>query len=170
MELSYTELILNRLKERKVELKDIVQLTYDNQCQYEPEITKKDVEKAVLAVLDRTETQNAIFVGLELDRLAELNLLKEPLLSIIKADQSTFGIDETLALSILNTSGSIAWTNYGYMDRAKTGIIDKIDKEGKATVHTTTFLDDLIGAIAASAAGKLAHRLNKDSRSITVGD
>ena len=49
--------------------------------------------------------------------------MKEPLQDIIKVDDSLYGVDEVLALSILNVYGSIGFTNYGYIDRLKPGIL-----------------------------------------------
>lgn len=73
----------------------------------------------------------------------------------VDTDESLYGIDEILAFSIVNLYGSIGFTNYGYLDKVKPGIIKKLDsKEGG---HCNTFLDDLVGAVAAAAAGKLAH-------------
>ena len=57
-------------------------------------------------------------------------------------------------LSIVNLYGSIGFTNYGYLGTVKPGIIKKLDSEEGG--HCNTFLDDLVGAVAA-AAGKLAH-------------
>ncbi len=64
-------------------------------------------------------------------------------------------IDEILAFSIVNLYGSIGFTNYGYLDKVKPGIIKKLDSEEGGRCNT--FLDDLVGAVAAAAAGKLAH-------------
>ena len=66
-----------------------------------------------------------------------------------------FGIDEILALSIVNLYGSIGFTNYGYIDKVKPGIVKNLDSQVDS--HCNTFLDDLVGAVAAAAAGKLAH-------------
>ena len=92
---------------------------------------------------------------IELDKLTEQNKLSQPLQRIVANDESLYGIDEILAFSIVNLYGSIGFTNYGYLDKVKPGIIKKLDsKEGG---HCNTFLDDLVGAVAAAAAGKLAH-------------
>ncbi len=64
-------------------------------------------------------------VGLELDRLATQGLLKEPLESIIMNDSGVFGVDEGIALNIANIYGTIGITNYGYVDRDKSGVVKK---------------------------------------------
>ena len=44
-------------------------------------------------------------------------------------DEALFGIDEILALSIVNLYGSIGFTNYGYVDKVKPGIIKNLDSK-----------------------------------------
>ena len=63
-----------------------------------------------------------------------------------------------MALSIVNVYGSIGFTNYGYIDKVKPGILADLNSHESGAVHT--FLDDLVGAIAAAAAAsRLAHSL-----------
>ncbi|MDP3386293.1 MAG: phosphatidylglycerophosphatase A, partial [Eubacteriales bacterium] len=59
-----------------------------------------------------------------------------------------------IPLSIVNLYGSIGFTNYGYLDKAKPGILKQLDTKGS---HIHTFLDDLVAGIAAAAASRLAH-------------
>src|SRR5699024_11566679 len=54
--------------------------------------------------------------GIELDELAEKGLLSEPLQDIIHRDEGLYGIDEVIALSIVNVYGSIGSTSYVYVD------------------------------------------------------
>ena len=79
----------------------------------------------------KREVQNAILTGLELDELAEKGLLSEPLSSMLLSDYGLYGVDEVLALAIVNVYGSIGFTNFGYVDKTKPGIIGKLDAEGK---------------------------------------
>ena len=72
------------------------------------------------------------------------------------SDAGLFGIDEALAMSIANIYGTIGITNFGYLDKMKPGIIGQLDQHPQA-VHT--FSDDLVGAIAAAAAARLAHQI-----------
>ena len=88
--------------------------------------------------------------------LAEKGLLEEPLQTIIKNDEGLYGIDEVVALSIVNVYGSIGFTNFGYVDKVKPGILKMLNDKSSGYVHT--FLDDIIGAIAAAASSRLAHR------------
>ncbi|HET7657700.1 MAG TPA: phosphatidylglycerophosphatase A, partial [Bacillales bacterium] len=93
--------------------------------------------------------------GIQLDRLTEKNLLDEPLLSILKVDEGLYGIDEIIALAIVNIYGSIGFTNFGYVDKIKPGILKKLNDLSTGECHT--FLDDIVGAIAAAASSRLAH-------------
>lgn len=144
------------LKERGVTIEDIAELVYFLQNEYHDDLTMEDCVENVEAVLKKREVQNAIITGIELDILAEKGLLSEPLQSIIKTDESLYGIDEIFAYSIINIYGSIGFTNYGYIDKMKPGILKKLNDKSNGYVHT--FLDDIVGAIAAAASSRLAHR------------
>ena len=82
--------------------------------------------------------------------------MSEPLSSIIEADEGLYGIDEVLALAIVNVYGSIGLTNFGYLDKLKPKVIKRLDNH-KHKDQTNTFLDDIVGAIAAAAASRIAH-------------
>ncbi|WP_197051360.1 phosphatidylglycerophosphatase A family protein [Caloranaerobacter azorensis] len=144
------------LKERGVTIEDMANLVYELQKDY-ADISIETAIFNIEKVLSKREVQNAILTGIQLDILAEKNLLKEPLLSMIKKDEPLYGIDEILALSITNVYGSIGFTNYGYIDKMKFGIIGKLDKLGKTTDRVNTFLDDLVGGIVAAACARIAH-------------
>lgn len=153
-----TEAARARLIERGVSIESIAEIVYQMQAPYSPHLSLKDCMESVEAVLEKRELQHAILVGSELDMLAEKGQLSEPLLSIVASDEGLFGVDETIAIGAVNTYGSIAVTTFGYLDKAKIGIIKQLDtKMDDGQVHT--FMDDLVGAIAANASGRLAHRL-----------
>lgn len=147
---------LKRLKDRGVTLEEIAELVYDLQKPYLTEITMDLCLDNVQAVIRKREVQNAILTGIELDVLCEENKLSSPLQEIIKEDEGLYGIDEILALSIVNVYGSIGFTNYGFLDKTKPKVISRLDNH-KNTQETHTFLDDIVGAIAAAAASRLAH-------------
>jgi len=155
------QIAIDRLKNRGVELEDIAAITYDLQKKYIPNLTIEYCIKHVEKVVKKREVQHAIITGLELDMLAEKGLLSEPLSSILLNDYGLYGIDEVMALSIVNVYGSIGFTNFGYVDKVKPGIIGKLDKEGKQKDKCHTFLDDIVGAMAAAAASSIAHRFSK---------
>lgn len=143
------------LANRGVTVEDIAELVMFTQSQYSPNLTIEDCIASVHSVLNKREVHNAIITGVELDMLAERNQLSQPLQDIVQHDTGLFGIDEILAFSIVNLYGSIGFTNYGYLDKVKPGIIKTLDN--KTEGRCNTFLDDLVGAIAAAAAGRIAH-------------
>lgn len=145
------------LHERGVEIRDIADLVYILQEKYHTNLEMSDCIENVERVLSKREVQNAILTGIQLDVLAEKKLLEPPLQSIIEIDESLYGVDEVLAFSIVNVYGSIGFTNYGYVDKLKPGILKKLNDKSTGKCHT--FLDDIVGAIAAAASSRLAHRV-----------
>lgn len=150
------EVALKKLNDRGVELKEIAELVYDLQSPYLAEISMDLCLENVQAVIRKREVQNAILTGIELDVLTEEGKLSSPLQEIIEEDESLYGIDEILALSIVNVYGSIGFTNYGFLDKTKPKLIKRLDDHTQSN-QTHTFLDDIVGAIAAAAASRLAH-------------
>jgi len=144
------------LSQRGVTLQDIAKLTFFLQKDYFPGLTMEDALVSVEAVVQKREVQNAILTGIQLDILAEEGKLLSPLQEMIVNDEGLYGCDEILALSIVNVYGSIGLTNFGYIDKLKPGILKMLnDKHGE---HKHTFLDDIVGAIAAAASSRIAHR------------
>ena len=143
------------LHERGVEIQDIADLVFFLQEKYHPDLQMKDCIHNVERVLSKREVQNAILTGIQLDMLAEEKKLLEPLQSIIATDEGLYGADEVLALSIVNVYGSIGFTNFGYIDKLKPGILKDLNDKSSGRCHT--FLDDIVGAIAAAASSRLAH-------------
>ncbi|MBU8688162.1 phosphatidylglycerophosphatase A [Priestia megaterium] len=144
------------LIERGVALADIAELVYYLQKKYHPNLTIEDCLYNVERVISKREVQNAILTGIQLDVLTEKKVIEPPLLDILEKDEGLYGIDEILALSIVNVYGSIGFTNYGYIDKQKPGILERLNDKSTGECHT--FLDDLVGAIAAAASSRLAHR------------
>jgi phosphatidylglycerophosphatase A len=79
----------------------------------------------------------------------------------MEADESLYGVDETLAMGITNVYGMIGLTSFGYLDKVKPGIIRKLNEKGK---HIHVFLDDLIAGLAAAASARIAHQDPKANR------
>jgi len=144
------------LEERGVTIEDIAQLVYYLQLKYHPNLQIEECIHNVNRVIAKREVQNAILTGIQLDILAEKEMLEEPLQTTIGRDEGLYGVDETLALSIVNIYGSIGFTNYGYIDKEKPGILKYLNDKSSGKCHT--FLDDIVGAIAAAASSRLAHR------------
>jgi phosphatidylglycerophosphatase A len=144
------------LQERGVKIQDIADLVYFLQEKYHPDLKMEDCLINVERVLSKREVQNAIITGIQLDVLAEEGKLRDPLQHIIEIDEGLYGVDEVLALSIVNVYGSIGFTNFGYIDKLKPGILKDLNDKNSGKCHT--FLDDIVGAIAAAASSRLAHR------------
>lgn len=151
------KLAIKKLEDRGVTIEDIAEVTLFLQEQYIEGLNLEECTKAVMQVMEKRETINAVLTGIAIDEVAEKGLIDKEVCDLITEDASLYGIDEILALSIVNVHGSIALTNFGYSDKLKPGIVKVIDNMGKEKVRCTTFLDDLISAIAASAASRLAH-------------
>lgn len=149
------EKCVNLLSERGVELSDIADCVLYLQAKHHPHLTLEDCLDTVTTVIHKREVQHAILTGITLDKLAESDSgMDEDLKRILISDYSLYGLDEVLAYGICNLYGSIALTNFGYIDREKPGIIGRINEKG---LQCNTFLDDIVGSIAASAASKIAH-------------
>ncbi|GIN56666.1 phosphatidylglycerophosphatase A [Lederbergia ruris] len=143
------------LEERGVQIDDIAELVMYLQKRYHPDLQLEECIENIERVLQKREVQNAVLTGIQLDKLAEKGLLDEPLQQIIADDESLYGVDEILAFSIVNVYGSIGFTNYGYIDKQKPGILERLNDHSTGECHT--FLDDIVGAIAAAASSRLAH-------------
>jgi phosphatidylglycerophosphatase A len=148
------------LTERGVTLDDIAELVYYLQAKYHDDLQMEECLHNVDRVLTKREVQNAVLTGIQLDKLAEEKKLDDPLQKTIETDESLYGIDEIVAFSIVNVYGSIGFTNYGFIDKQKPGILEHLNDKSTGEVHT--FLDDIVGAIAAAASSRLAHAMADD--------
>jgi phosphatidylglycerophosphatase A len=144
------------LLQRGVTKLDIIECVYFLQSQYFENLDKNIIEHYVDSVLNKREVQHAIATGIAIDMASEQRAFgSEELQNIILNDEGLFGVDEVLAYGICNLYGSIALTNFGYIDKIKPGIIGILNDDHAHQCNT--FLDDIVGAVAAAAASKLAH-------------
>lgn len=157
-----TQKAKEELRERGVRLRDIADIVYDLQSPYIKDLSIEFCEYSVNKVLEKREVVNAVLTGIQIDKLAEKDLIEEPILSVIKSDEGLYGIDEILPLSIINLYGSIGLTNFGFLDKEKTGIIKELDIAKTGAVNT--FLDDIVAAIAAAAASRIAHSTREPNK------
>lgn len=148
--------VVKMLEDRGVTLREIAEVVLEIQKGYYDVLTLEECLDGVESVMKKRETQHAILTGVALDTLAEEQKLPEPLQSIVAEDDFLFGVDEVLALSITNVYGSIGFTNFGYLDKTKPMIIGNLNNHKGGRCHT--FLDDLVAAIAAAAASRIAHQ------------
>jgi phosphatidylglycerophosphatase A len=152
------------LTKRGVTKEQIGQLVMLLQKDYFPELTLAECVLNVESVLSKREVQNAVLTGIQLDMLAEEGKLLPPLQDMISYDEGLYGCDEILALSIVNVYGSIGFTNFGYVDKLKPGVLKKLNDKNSGEIHT--FLDDIVGAIAAAASSRIAHRKQAEREAI----
>ncbi|WP_409227965.1 phosphatidylglycerophosphatase A family protein [Gudongella sp. SC589] len=146
---------IEMLNRRGVQLEQIAEIVMDLQKDYYDDLTIDICLENIDAVLSKREIIHAIITGIAIDELTEKKLLPEPLQSIVAADEGLYGIDEILPLSIVNVYGTIGLTNFGYLDKEKVGIIKELDTKKGEACHT--FLDDIVAAIAAASASRIAH-------------
>ena len=149
------EIAIEKLEGRGVNLEDIGEIVLELQREYLPDLLLEECILNIKHVLKKREVVHAILTGIALDELAEQKLLPEPLQTIVETDDGLYGIDEVIPLSIVNVYGTIGLTNFGYLDKKKTGMINSFDKRKKNGVNT--FLDDLVAGIASAAAARIAH-------------
>jgi len=150
---------LDALYRREVNFDEMAEVLYDIQYKYHQGLTVSECKEHIMKVLEKREVQNCILTGIAIDELAEKKLLPEPIQGIIERDEGLYGIDEIMALSITNIYGTIGLTNFGWLDKEKPGIIGRYDSKRPGVVHT--FLDDILCAIIAAAASRLAHQKDK---------
>jgi len=149
---------ISLLESRGVSLDEIVDCVYFLQQDYHQNLDKKILMESVLSVLDKREVQFALMTAIELDILTEKKKFENKNLeAVIARDEGLFGTDEVLAYGICNLYGSIALTNFGFIDKQKYGVVARLNEEGKQGLKCHTFLDDMVGAIAAAAASRFAH-------------
>ncbi|QBO36496.1 phosphatidylglycerophosphatase A [Periweissella cryptocerci] len=147
--------VLDQLSAHKIGPTQIGDIVYELVHGYILDLTPAIATDSVMHVLAKREVQNAILTGLALDTLATQHLLPEPVQTIVENDEGLYGIDEQIAMSITSVYGSIGVTNFGFVDRTKPGVIGELNEHKAGVVNT--FADDLVGAVAAAAAARLAH-------------
>ncbi len=153
----YYQTVVNNLKDHGVSIDSLVPLVVESQKDHVPDLDAARARDAIEHVLHKTEAQDAIMTGLALDDLANAGQLPEPLQTRVSEDQGTYGIDEQLVMSILGIYGTISWTNFGFLDRTKPGIIGQLNDSQKEGGRVNTFIDDLAAAIVAAAEARIAH-------------
>lgn len=153
-----------RLLERGVEIKDIAEIAYRQQSRYNKNISMRICIESVEKLLSLRDIFHIVQLGIEIDRMTEEGLFRSPIQEIMKADLGMFGVDEIIGLDVAGTYGIIGQTNFGDIDVNKPGIVKKLNDDGKDGEGTSchTFLDDIVGAIAAAASTRVAQILSED--------
>jgi len=160
------EKCINALEMRGVTVDDIIDIVMLLQSPYIGDLSRDEIEEDIFEILAKREVYHTVMTGIAIDIATEENkLFDQDLMNAMRGDYGLFGVDEVLAYGICNMYGSIALTNFGYVDKLKPGIIGVVNDD---LTHVNTFLDDIIGAIAASAAAKLAHTHKQEIKEVVM--
>ncbi len=149
------------LKSRGVELEDIAQISYEHESRY-CKVDYNACLDSVKKILSLRDVFHLVQLGAEIDRLTEEHLFKGPIEDIMLHDLGVFGVDEIFGLDIARLYGAIGQTNFGDIDVNKPGIVALLNKEGKKPGICHTFLDDIVGAVAAAASIRVAQILSEN--------
>lgn len=152
----------DRLLERGVTIRDIAEIAFNQQSRYNKDISMSLCIESVEKVLTYRDIFHMVQLAIEIDRLTEEGLFRSPIQDIMKADLGMFGIDELFGLDIASYYGVIGQTNFGDIDVNKPGIIRKLNSEGKEANRCHTFLDDVVGALAAAASTRVAQIISEN--------
>lgn len=155
--------VWTELKTRNITQKTVGEAVYQIQHSYYPDWTPEDFGKELPHVLRKREVLNPLAVGFALDNLATENKLPDALQYIVEKDAGQFGVDETVALSLVSLYGPIAVSNWGALDKNKIGVAKELDNK-HGTVNT--FADDLFSALVASIAGRVGQRVETNPKEI----
>ncbi len=150
------------LEERGVSVDDIAEIAYQQQSKWAGDVSRQDCVESVEKILSLRDTFHILQLGAEIDRLTEENRIREPLREILHNDLGLFGIDELFGLELAGLFGTIGKTNFGDIDVNKPLIIEKLNTQGKEDETVChTFLDDIVGAIAAASSTRVAQIANE---------
>jgi phosphatidylglycerophosphatase A len=160
----YVEENLSILKRRGVTLKHLVDMVLDLQKPYNAALTYAECEVHVLGVLRKQQTFHTIQLCAQIDEGVEQETFGAQFQAIVSNDEGLYGVDEAVNISISMMYGMIAITNFGFLDKAKPGIIGELDNDhlnGKCN----TFMDDTVCALVSASCARLAHNhINTQSK------
>ncbi len=156
------EMNIKTLKDRTVEVEEIVEVAFRQQARWNPEISRVEVQDSVDKILSLRDVFHLLQLGAEIDRLTDEHLIKGPIYDILKADLGMFGIDELFGLELAGLYGTIGKTNFGDIDVNKPLVVDRLNEDGKHGGMCHTFMDDIVGAIAAAASTRVAQVSNEE--------
>lgn len=157
------QLNIEKLKERGVTVEEIALIAYNQQSKYNKNVDMNVCIESVKKILSLRDIFHLLQLGAEIDRLTEEGKFKGPIQDIMNYDLGVFGVDEIFGLDIARLYGAIGQTNFGDIDVNKHGIVAKLNEEGKGDKpHCHTFLDDIVGAIAAAASTRVAQIISEN--------
>ena len=152
-----------KLLERGVTIEEIAEIAYKQQYRYNKDIKMEDCIESVEKILSLRDIFHLLQLGAEIDRLVEEKAFKGPIQEIMENDLGVFGVDEIIGLDIARLYGAIGQTNFGDIDVNKPGVVARLNEDGKSgSASCHTFLDDIVGAIAAAASTRVAQIWSED--------
>lgn len=158
---------VDTLKKRGVTVESIAQITYAQQSKYTAGIPMEVCISSVKKILSYRDVFHYVQLAVAIDVLAEEEKLPYPLQDIIYEDLGLFGVDEVMGLDVAGTYGTIGQTNFGDIDVNKPGIVRELNESGKKPGVCHTFLDDIVGAIAAAASTRVAQIMNEEQAELS---
>jgi len=151
-----------KLEERGVKVDDIAAIAFRQQSRWNPAISLQECRESVDKILSLRDVFHLLLLGAEIDRLTEEKAFRGPIQEILATDLGLFGIDELFGLELAGLYGTIGKTNFGDIDVNKPGIVAVLNDLGKHDGKSChTFLDDIVGAIAAAASTRVAQVENE---------
>jgi phosphatidylglycerophosphatase A len=156
------EINVQTLKERTVSVEEIAEIAFRQQSKWTDDVSMADCIDSVEKILSLRDVFHIVQLGAEIDRLTDEGLFKGPIQDVLAQDLGMFGIDELFGLELAGMYGTIGKTNFGDIDVNKPLVVDRLNGEGKhdgGMCHT--FLDDIVGAIAAAASTRVAQMANE---------
>jgi len=157
------------LMKRGVSIESIAEISYKQQSRYSDNVSRELCVESVEKILSLRDVFHHVQLACEIDRLAEEKMFQGPIQDIIYEDLGLFGIDETMGLDVSGLYGTIGQTNFGDIDVNKHGIVKRLNDAGKEDGICHTFLDDIVGAIAAAASTRVAQVLNEEIAHEDIG-
>jgi len=153
---------IEMLNKRGVQIKDIAEIAFRQQSKWNDKISYQECLDSVEKILSLRDVFHILQLGAEIDRLTEEKAFQGPIQSILASDLGMFGIDELFGLELAGLYGTIGKTNFGDIDVNKPGIVSKLNYDGKGDKQAChTFLDDIVGAVAAAASTRVAQIENE---------
>jgi phosphatidylglycerophosphatase A len=153
---------IQTLKERTVTVEEIAEVAFRQQSKWTDDISMAECIESVEKILSIRDVFHIVQLGAEIDRLTDIGAFQGPILDILAQDLGMFGIDELFGLELAGMYGTIGKTNFGDIDVNKPLVVDRLNGDGKhegGMCHT--FLDDIVGAIAAAASTRVAQIENE---------
>jgi len=157
------EMNIDILKSRGVNIEDIAQIAFKQQSKWKDDISYQECLESVEKILSLRDVFHILQLGAEIDRLTEEHAFNGPIQSILETDLGMFGIDELFGIELAGLYGTIGRTNFGDIDVNKPGIVSELNEKGREKEKAChTFLDDIVGAVAAAASTRVAQIENEN--------